>query len=80
MAVVIRKTHPYSAIFWAVLLGTGFAYEMYTLKRDDDEHEPLTHHTRKILNLNNRKGPMYWLLLGFWLWLGRHFFWDTENY
>jgi hypothetical protein len=69
-----------STWIWSILIGAAVSYEFWSLRKEGDADEPLTHHVRKLLDLNNRRGPLYWLLLGFWLWLGRHFFVDGENY
>lgn len=71
-----RTRTMFSALFWGVLALVGFGYELYAIRKADDEHEPLTYYVRKVFNLRNRSGPLWWILLGFWLWLGLHFFID----
>ena len=59
-----------STFTWLVLFAAGFGYEVFTLSRRGDRHEPLTYHLRRLL-----RRPWF-LVLGacFWVWLPGHLF------
>lgn len=63
---------------WVVVVVVGFVFlEARGLRRDDDEHEPLTFYIRRLLRLHDRKQPMWWLLAGMLGWLAFHFLVDS---
>lgn len=62
---------------WLGLLIVLVGLEGAALANRTDRFQPATYWIRKILMLTSRWQPLYWLGLGFWLWLGVHFFVDT---
>lgn len=65
-----------SPIIWGVITFAWCAYEAYALRRDDDKHQPFTYYVRRLFNTRDRSSVLYWILAGFWLWLGVHFLID----
>lgn len=74
-----KKSLLFSGGLWAAITAAWIAYEAYALSKNDDSHEPFTFYVRRAFNLKNMNGPLWWLLLGFWLWLGWHFFVEREK-
>jgi hypothetical protein len=61
-----------------LLVGVEFvAFEVAALMNRRDKFEPATFWLRKLLMLRSRWAPLYWLGLGFYAWLGVHFFVDS---
>lgn len=65
------------ALLWGVLTTAFVGYEFFALARDTDRWQPFTYYVRRVLALRDRTQPLWWLGLGFWLWLGWHFLLDS---
>lgn len=62
---------------WFLPLFSFLLLEVGALLSRTDKWEPATYWIRKLLMLRNKWTPLYWLGVGFWLWLGVHFFVDA---
>lgn len=62
---------------WLILLSGVVGLETASFLNERDKLNPATYWIRRLLMLRNRWQPLYWIALGFWLWLGVHFFIDA---
>lgn len=60
-----------SVFIWLALIAADLAYELYGIRKNNNEARPLTYYVRELMRA-------YWpaklILIVLWVWLGSHFF------
>jgi hypothetical protein len=65
------RLHNWYALGWVVIVLEFIVWEAWALTNVTDDKQPFTWYVRRIVG--TWTSPVWWLALGFILWMGVHF-------